>query len=59
VRTRLETAVKAAYDSQEYRDFMANRGFGMRWAGPAEFERLMAETDEQMGAVMKTVGLSK
>ena len=59
VRTRLEGAVKAAYDSQEYRDFMANRGFGMRWGGPAEFERLMAETDEQMGALMKTVGLSK
>lgn len=59
IETRLEEAVKRAYDSQEYRDFMATRGFGMRWADGDEFARLMAETDERMGTLMKTVGLAQ
>lgn len=59
IEARLQGAVKKAYESQEYRDFMANRGFGMRWADPAEFARIMAESDEQMGRVMKAVGLTK
>jgi len=59
IEARLQDALKKAYDSQEYRDFMTNRGFGMRWAGPAEFAALMAASDAQLGAVMKTVGLAK
>jgi tripartite-type tricarboxylate transporter receptor subunit TctC len=58
IETRLQEAVKRAYDSQEYRDFMTTRGFGMRWADAAEFGRIMAATDEQMGTLMKTVGLA-
>lgn len=57
VEARLEQAVKNAYDSPEYHDFMANRGFGMRWAAPEEFAGVMATTDEQMGAIMRTIGL--
>jgi tripartite-type tricarboxylate transporter receptor subunit TctC len=59
IEARLQAAVKKAYDSQEYRDFMTNRGFGMRWADAQEFARFMAASDQQMGVVMKTVGLSK
>jgi tripartite-type tricarboxylate transporter receptor subunit TctC len=59
IERRLQAAVKRAYDSQEYRDFMARRGFGMRWAEPAEFARLMAASDGQMGAAMKAVGLAR
>lgn len=59
IEARLQDAVKKAYDSQEYRDFMTNRGFGMRWAGPADFAAVMAASDAQLGAVMKTVGLAK
>lgn len=59
VQARLETALKAAYDSEEYRDFMTSRGFGMRWAGPDEFAGFMAEADEQMGVVMRQVGLAQ
>jgi tripartite-type tricarboxylate transporter receptor subunit TctC len=59
IEARLQNAVKKAYDSPEYRDFMTNRGFGMRWAGPAEFAALMTASDAQLGAVMKTVGLAK
>jgi tripartite-type tricarboxylate transporter receptor subunit TctC len=59
IQSTLQTAVKKAYDSQEYRDFMATRGFGMRWADPQEFAALMSLSDKQMGAVMKAVGLAK
>jgi tripartite-type tricarboxylate transporter receptor subunit TctC len=56
---RLEDAVKKAYDSQEFRDFMSNRGFGMRWAGPEEFASIMATSDAQLGRTMKTLGLAR
>ena len=59
VRTRLEAALEAAYNSDEYREFMTSRGFGMRWAGPDEFATFMAESDEQMGTVMRRVGLAR
>jgi len=59
IEARLQAAVKKAYDSKEYQDFMNQRGFGLRWAGPAEFAAYMAETDKQMGEVMRAVGLAK
>ncbi len=57
VQARLETAVKHAYESPEYQQFAASRGFGRRWAGPAEFAAFMGTADEQMGVTMKKVGL--
>jgi tripartite-type tricarboxylate transporter receptor subunit TctC len=59
IKTRLEASVEKAYNSPEYKDFMANRGFGMRWGTPAEFAELMATTDTRMGEVMRAVGLTQ
>ncbi len=59
IERRLQAALKKACDSQEFRDFMAKRGFGVRWAEPEEFARLMASSDEQMGVAMKAVGLAR
>lgn len=59
IEARLQAAVKKAYDSKEYRDFMQQRGFGLRWAGPGEFADYMAKMDVQLGRVMKSVGLAK
>jgi tripartite-type tricarboxylate transporter receptor subunit TctC len=59
IEDRLRAAVKNACESQEYREFMSTRGFGVRWGDPSEFARLMAATDEQMGGVMKAVGLAR
>jgi tripartite-type tricarboxylate transporter receptor subunit TctC len=59
IQARLEASVKAAYDSDEYREFMTTRGFGMRWAGPAEFAAFMEDSDRQMGVVMAQVGLAR
>jgi len=59
VAARLEAAVKKAYDSKEYKDFMAQRGFGMLWGNSGEFARFMAKGDADMKAVMTAVGLAK
>jgi tripartite-type tricarboxylate transporter receptor subunit TctC len=59
IESRLRTAVKQAYQSREFEEFMAQRGFGMRWAEPEEFAAFMAEEDGKLGAVMKAVGLAK
>ena len=57
--SRLEAALKKAYDSKEYKDFMAQRGFGTLWGNGAEFAAFMAKGDADMKAVMTAVGLAK
>ncbi len=59
VQARLEAAVKKAYDSAEYKDFMAQRGFGMLWGSSEEFARFMAKGDADMKTVMTAVGIAK
>ncbi len=59
VAARLEASVKKAYESKEYKDFMAQRGFGVLWGGSADFARFMAKADADMKAVMTAVGLVK
>jgi tripartite-type tricarboxylate transporter receptor subunit TctC len=59
IESRLQAAVKKAYESKEFEEFMTRRGFGMRWAGPQDFAAFMADEDRKMGTVMKAVGLAK
>lgn len=59
IADRLNTALKKVHDSKDFRDFMAQRGFGVVWAGPEEFADFMAKSDTDLGAVMKAVGIAK
>ena len=59
VQQTLVTALKKVYDSKEYKDFMASRGFGVIWADPAGTTKFMAESDQNLGAALKAVGLAK
>jgi tripartite-type tricarboxylate transporter receptor subunit TctC len=59
VAARLEAAVKKVYDSKEYKDFMAQRGFGMLWGTGDEFAKFMTKGDADMKAVMTAVGIAK
>jgi tripartite-type tricarboxylate transporter receptor subunit TctC len=52
-------ALKKVNESPEFREFMANRGFGVRWADGAGFASFMAKGNEAMGAAMKAAGLAK
>jgi tripartite-type tricarboxylate transporter receptor subunit TctC len=55
----LTTALKKVYDSKDYKDFMASRGFGVVWADPAETAKFMAKSDADLGAAMKAAGVVK
>jgi tripartite-type tricarboxylate transporter receptor subunit TctC len=52
-------ALKKVNDSSEFRDFMANRGFGVSWADGTGFASFMAKGDADMGVAMKAAGLAK
>ena len=59
VQKTLGAALKKVYDSKEYKDFMASRGFGVVWADAEGTVKFMAKSDADMGATLKAVGLAK
>jgi tripartite-type tricarboxylate transporter receptor subunit TctC len=59
VQKTLGAALKKTYDSKEYKDFMASRGFGVVWADAEGTAKFMAKSDADMGATLKAVGLAK
>lgn len=59
VSAKLQAALKKAYESKEYQDFLASRGFGGKYADGPGFGAFMAAADASLGKVMKEVGLAK
>jgi len=59
VQKTLSSALKKVYDSKDYKDFMTKQGLGMVWADPAGTTKFMAESDKNLGAALKAVGLAK
>lgn len=59
VQKTLGAALKKTYDSKEYKDFMASRGYGVVWADAGGTAKFMAKSDADMGATLKAVGLAK
>ena len=59
VQDRLAGAVQKVVASKDYNDFMSSRGFGVIYAGPDDFAKFMAKSDQDLGATMKAVGLAK
>jgi tripartite-type tricarboxylate transporter receptor subunit TctC len=55
----LTAALKKVYDSKDYKDFMASRGFGVIWADPEGTTKFMAASDQNLGGALKAVGLAK
>jgi tripartite-type tricarboxylate transporter receptor subunit TctC len=58
VSDKIVPLLQQIWESQEFRDFMAERGFGLVWRDPEGFRQWMAESDESLGDVMKAVGLA-
>ena len=56
---RIVPALKKVYDSKEFQEFMNGRGFGLIWKGPDEYAAFMAQSDKELGAVMKGTGIAK
>jgi len=59
VETALVDAIKKVYDSKDYKDFMASRGFGVTYMPPAAFATFMEKSSNDLGATMKAVGIVK
>ena len=59
VEATLVAAIKKVYDSKDYKDFMAARGYGVTYLPPAEFATFMEKSSNDLGATMKAVGIVK
>jgi tripartite-type tricarboxylate transporter receptor subunit TctC len=59
VETKLAMTIKKIWDSKEFKDFAASKGYGVEWAQQADFAKFMAKGDADMGVVMKAAGLVK
>ena len=59
ITTTLTAAFKKVNESAEFREFMATRGFGVKWADAEGFAKFMDEGNKAMGVAMKAAGLAK
>jgi tripartite-type tricarboxylate transporter receptor subunit TctC len=59
IADKLTAALKRTWDSEEFKNFMNARGFGMKWADAAGFAKFMAEGDAKMAVAMKAAGLAR
>lgn len=53
----LTAAMQKVWNSQEFKDFMNARGFGMIWGDAAGLAAHMERTDATLGAAMRAAGL--
>ncbi|MEN9059797.1 Bug family tripartite tricarboxylate transporter substrate binding protein [Ponticoccus litoralis] len=56
---RLEEATKAVFESEAFQTFMAKQGFGAEFRGSEDFATFLNETQQSVGEVMKSIGLSQ
>jgi tripartite-type tricarboxylate transporter receptor subunit TctC len=59
VAAKLIAAMEKVWKSQKFTDFMKGRGFGLIWKPGKEYAEWMAESDANLGEVMKAVGIAK
>jgi tripartite-type tricarboxylate transporter receptor subunit TctC len=55
----LVPAMQKVYESDQYRDFMKKRGYGIKWAGGEDFGDFMAKEDDVFGEIVQAVGLAR
>ncbi|WP_417248578.1 Bug family tripartite tricarboxylate transporter substrate binding protein [Celeribacter sp.] len=59
ITVTLEEALSNVYQSEEFQDFMANRGFGVSWLGAEDFAAFMTEATANNADVIGKLGLSQ
>jgi tripartite-type tricarboxylate transporter receptor subunit TctC len=59
IANALGAALKRAYDSREFQEFMSSRGFGTVWGDAGQFASFMADGDRAMGEAMRGAGLAR
>ena len=55
----LVPALTKVYESQDFKDFMGQRGFGLQFASGEDFVAFMKDSDAKFGEVMKAAGLAR
>jgi tripartite-type tricarboxylate transporter receptor subunit TctC len=56
---RLTDSVEKIYNSEEYRKFMADRGFGLQWAKGPDFAAFLAAQETRNAETLKALGLAR
>jgi tripartite-type tricarboxylate transporter receptor subunit TctC len=59
ITAKLTAAMEKIAKDKQYTEFMAKNGYGVRYAGGADFHKFWSDSDSSLGAVMKKVGLAK
>jgi tripartite-type tricarboxylate transporter receptor subunit TctC len=59
VTQKLETALKNVNQSQEFRDFMKQRGFGVGYASGADYGNFMLKSEKDLGDVIAAIGMAR
>ena len=59
IAAQYETAIKKAWDSDEFKEFMTRRGFDMIYQDAAKYGEFMKADDEDNGKALKSLGLAK
>lgn len=59
IASALTAAMQKVWNSQEFKDFMNARGFGMVWGDAAGLASHMERTDATLGAAMRDAGLAR
>ena len=57
IAQQLTAAMQKVWNSQEFKDFMNARGFGMKWGDAEGLAKHMEQTDATLGAAMREAGL--
>jgi tripartite-type tricarboxylate transporter receptor subunit TctC len=59
IAKQYETAIKKAWDSDEFKEFMNRRGFDMIYLDSVKYGEFMKADDADNGAALKSLGLAK
>ena len=59
VQAKMGAVLKKINESKEFRDFMANRGFGVAYADGPAFGTFMDKGDADMGQILQSLGMAK
>ncbi|GAD57563.1 Bug family tripartite tricarboxylate transporter substrate binding protein [Limimaricola cinnabarinus] len=59
VVARLEDAVEAVYNSDNFQSFMAKQGYGARYMAGGEFGEFLTQTQQSFGETLQAIGLAQ
>lgn len=59
VTEKLVVALKNINESQEFKDFMKQRGYGIGYAGGAEYGAFMQKSEHDLGEVISAIGMAR